>query len=412
MQWHLKNNVTEASMRRSLFLFFLFAHVVSSAQFNFSGWDVGTFDGGRRDDGSAFSLQGTGYFGCGIDQYYQLRNDWWMLDTVEGTWVRTSDLPGRPRQYATVLTTSDHAYLIAGITDSAGYSNEVFRFDPLGQQWAQLPDAPFSPRAAGAGFRIGEYIFFGTGRNDSTQFNDFWRYDPYYQRWEMLDSLPFAGRDEMVGFSALGYGYLLLGRDSLHMHHDVWRYDPQTGEWIEQAAFPGAARSYATAVSEPGGAVVAGGTTESDSLLSEAYHFSATTGKWTRLDDLPVSRVRGMEGFRLANRIYLCGGLSVAFTRIDQVQQLSFSFEEIQPIVKVWPVPARDQLRAYIEVDHYFSGATLEVFNIRGEQLFETLFSSDQLFFEIPLLEFQDGIYYMKMIVGEESYLRTFVVMK
>lgn len=413
MQSHRLFCVGWTLMSKNLLFLFLCLPSWSLAQLEHQGWsETQTFPGGARDDGSAFSIQGKGYFGCGIDQYYQLRNDWWVYDATAKSWTQTADLPGRPRQYATVLATGDFAYLIAGITDSSGYSSEVFRFDPVNESWTQLPDAPFSARAAGAGFRIGDDLYFGTGRNDTTQFSDFWRYDTYYEQWKQLDSLPFIGRDEISGFSADGYGYLMLGRDSLAAHNDLWRFDPSRNEWSLQNDYPGEARSYAAVVEEPGGAVVAGGMSADGALLSESYYYEAKTGQWQKLDDLPVQPVRGMEGFRLSNEVYFCGGLALNFTRLDRVQVLSLSEEELDVRIQVWPVPAREHLRAHLEWEIQIGTGTLDVFDIQGRQLFHMELEPDRFDFDIPVIALQNGIYYMRLQVGEETYLHPFMVMR
>lgn len=381
-------------------------------QFHFVRWDVpGAFPGGARDDMSAFAVDGFGYAGCGIDQGYELRNDWWRFDPRSVTWEEVASLPGTPRQYATAFASAGYGYLVGGIDNQGIYSNEVFRYDPATNSWTELMEAPFTGRASAVAFRIGRFAYYGGGRNDSLKFNDFWRFDTESEHWERLADLPFAGREEMIGFGAAGEGYILLGRDTGRVWDDMFQYDPLQDTWSGAGLFPGNARTYACAVAVPGGAVVCGGMSADGALLSEVYHYNALQQGWQRLPDQPVALVRGMEGFRLGNAVYFCGGLTSNYTRIDRCQRLEFGEEGLLPVLELWPVPTASVLNIYIESDPYHGEVVLDVADVTGRYVVNGKLASGQYAWSIPTDGFPPGIYYLRLTTGEgESYRSTFIV--
>lgn len=399
-----------------LFLFFLSLAFASASlaqsapRFKAAEWQLATsFAGEHRDDASGFALNGRGFLGCGIDRYFNLRNDWWQYDPASGNWSAIDTLPGLPRQYATAVSDGSKAFLIGGSRSDGMYSNEVFRYTS-GGGWTQLEDAPFMPRAAGVGVTVGGKAFYGTGRNDTLKFSDFWMFDFGREEWTQLDSCPFAARDEMVGFEANGFLYFLLGRSFDGVFADCWRYDPLSEEWLQLKDYPGQARAYASALAEPGGAVIAGGDSEDGVLLDESYYFEAAAETWSQMDRLSEP-IRGMEGFRLDAEIYFCGGLTKNFTRVNTVQLLASNRVEVETVLRVWPVPARDELNYYFNIASA-DKLKLQLVSQAGELILESELSSYTFLGQLDLERVGAGLYYLRLQNATGASVQPLVIVK
>ncbi|MEZ4722579.1 MAG: kelch repeat-containing protein, partial [Flavobacteriales bacterium] len=363
-----------------------------------------------RDDGSTFALDGKGYYGCGADINFKTTSDWWSYEAQFDSWEQVAAIPGRSRQYASAFASDEFGYLIGGILDAGSFSNQVFKYDPKTNSWEELEAAPFEGRAKATGFRLGDYYYFGTGISDSVILNDFWQFNWKSETWRQLDSLPFSPHFDMIAFSAKSKGYLLLGEDFVGKYQSVWQFDPISESWTQLMDYPGLARTYASAVAEPGGAVVAGGMDVSGNLLSESYHFDVGTLEWKRLPDLTLGKGRGLEGFRIGSSIYFVGGLTENFTRLNAVQRLRYNDERNAFDFEIWPIPARDELWISCELGLNRT-LTIEIYGFNGQ--IETtlrLYNSSQLK-NIDVRGLPNGLHLMKLYGDDLLVVKRFMVL-
>ena len=106
-------------MKRSLFLFILSGlsfELQSQINLAHSGWEeASTYPGGKVDDGSGFVLNNRLFFGCGIDEFYRLRNQWYSYDLQTKQWFEIDSIHGNPRQYASTFTSNDFGFVVGGV---------------------------------------------------------------------------------------------------------------------------------------------------------------------------------------------------------------------------------------------------------------------------------------------------------
>lgn len=356
-------------MSKLCLLFVLCAFSEISAQINPKNWEyVAPFAGGKRDDGSAFSLNGLGYYGCGINEYYELQKDWWQYNPDFDRWTRIADLPGLPRQYASILEINTEVYLVGGST-SEGLSNEVYRFNPSSSNWQKRGNAPFTQVASAASFSYGLEGYIIGGRNDSVKLNDFWKYDPSVDHWTQLPDPPFEARDEMSAFCIGSKAYVLLGRNSENeFTSDVYQWDIVTNEWLELNSYPGNGRTYVECQAIGSKyAICAGGQTANDELVNEVYFFNSDSSAFVELASMIEPKIRGMQSFSLNDAVYFIGGLTPAFTRTDVVQKLAFEFSlENENTVSIYPNPANNLVTISLE-----NGLTNRLANIQLQRIDE-----------------------------------------
>lgn len=218
-------------------------------------WTVlAPFPGGSRRGAVGFSVKDTGYVATGFDGSNELK-DIWRYDAGNDTWTRLQDLgsylagnfPGRTS--ATAITTDTIAYLVGGYDGSPGYVKQVLRFNPsndttwsLARNFANVSDLSLSGRRWGSGFAIGNAVYCGTGFTNSQDIKqDVWRYDPTINSWAQVADFGGGFRSNAFAFSLWGKGYI-GGGDNGAYSNDVWCYLPTLNRWTSVAPFRGGTR--------------------------------------------------------------------------------------------------------------------------------------------------------------------------
>ena len=187
-------------------------------------------------------------------------------------------------------------------------------FPVSGQQysWQQQPSIPSSSRHAPCGFEINGAIYFGTGQDSvSTGYNDLWEYQPAGQQWTQKASLPGPTRLGANAFSLGVYGYVCCGWTSTVgaiALNDAWQYDPGNNSWTALDTLPGAGRYTASSFTignkgYVGGGFGAGG----PGLQNDFFEFDPSTGNWTALANCPAA-LQSASGFSLNGKGYIVGG--------------------------------------------------------------------------------------------------------
>lgn len=210
---------------------------------------LASFPGGFRRGAVAMGFDTTGFLGLGYNgnAYF---TDCWEYHPLSGTWSPYQDLGYMSatsvtgRRDATVVTTTDYAYILCGYDGNPGYLKDTWRFSPLADTaWARMRNmaniADITPggRRWGFGFQIDNAIYYGCGYSFSQDYrNDFWKYDPITDSWSQVADFGGAYRSNGIAFSIYGKGYAGLGTNGT-FHRDVWRYDPATNQWTRVADF-------------------------------------------------------------------------------------------------------------------------------------------------------------------------------
>lgn len=396
-------------MTKLLILLFTCIPPFGIAQISPLTWQYAApYQGGKRDDGSGFNLNGKGYYGCGIDEFYQLKKDWWQYDALQDQWTPLDTLPSTARQYCSVLEINGQVFLVGGSTPS-GVSNEVFQFDDFSLKWIKRKNAPFYGLAAAASLSYNNVGFIIGGRNDSVKLNSFWKYLPEVDEWQQLPNPPFDPRDEMSAFSLGTDGYVLLGRnDSNETYSEVYKYDFITELWTRIADYAGVATTYVECKSLSAEyAVCAGGQTKEGELLNEAFLFSKSNQLFSLLPDLIEPEIRGMQSFVIDASIYFIAGLTPRFTRTQAVQKLSFEKSddsENEISLNIYPNPSSDFLRIELK-----SNPIDRIENVELMSSFATIipmsFQKANGYVLVDTRELVNGLYIIKISLSNEEVI-------
>lgn len=101
---------------------------------NLNTWEQkNDFPGPPRGGGSAFAINGKGYFGLGsANPYYY--DDFWEYDPANDTWASLGSFPGNPRASCFVFVINNQAYIGTGIGPGLSLYSDMYRFIPTGQK--------------------------------------------------------------------------------------------------------------------------------------------------------------------------------------------------------------------------------------------------------------------------------------
>ncbi len=124
------------------------------------------FPGGERMLCTAFSINGKGYMGLGIDSNFQYHNDWYEYDPVTNSWTAKTSLPSVGRDHATGVAVDTLGYVIAGEV-AGGATAQVWQYNPYVDSWVAKSSVPVA-RENGTGFALNGKIYYGTGFQGST----------------------------------------------------------------------------------------------------------------------------------------------------------------------------------------------------------------------------------------------------
>jgi N-acetylneuraminic acid mutarotase len=169
-----------------------------------------------------------------------------VVNLNKGVWVKGPNLPS-PRQDAAVTVLAGRIYLIGGFGPKDEQMASVLVFEPTFPseearegvagpivshpgEWhyaATMPE-PVDHAAAAA---LDGYIYVAGGRIENLVTNKFWRYDPVEDQWSELPSMPYPRYGPRL--EAAGGKLYLLGGQASHGNDDqsLLIFDPATNEW-------------------------------------------------------------------------------------------------------------------------------------------------------------------------------------
>lgn len=288
--------------------------------------------------GLAFSLNGKGYYGTGVDTVTGRDNsDIWSYDSTTDYWTQVSSLPVKTsagiikagRSGASAFTVNHLAFVTGGSCNSLGvYLKDVWRYNDTTNTWAARSDFPgvarrFAVAASSDGYNRG---YFGTGftlskdGQSTVTLGDFWEYDPGTDKWTGKPNIP-QGRGEAAAFAiqpagAAGTciyvtgGALIAGQ--MPFFKDLWKFDPATASWTQGAELPGAGRQGLVAFTANNRGYVGLGTGVSGSVLDDLYMFDGNLnggrGAWSAVHSLSAGGRFASSAFVIGNSAFIVGG--------------------------------------------------------------------------------------------------------
>jgi N-acetylneuraminic acid mutarotase len=202
-----------------------------------------------RTGAVGFSIGTNGYVGSGYDGNFYLK-DFYKYNSTTNSWDSIQNLPIE-RTGALSFALNNFGYVGTGFNGS--YLKDFYTLDPATDKWTTLPGYGGSKRRNAVSFIIDNKAYIVTGFESAGYVEDVWRFDPSTKTWAggidaglrdistAVNSNYKIRRSNAVGFSSATKGYVALGSNGPVLN-DVWEYDPATDLWSLKQSFEGTAR--------------------------------------------------------------------------------------------------------------------------------------------------------------------------
>ncbi len=204
--------------------------------------------GSQRRDGIGFAIGNRGYVGTGINGYIawagSKKADFYEYNPITNTWATKKSWEGNfggGIYYASSFATETKGYLVCGKLGPSSYSNELWEYDPVTDDWFKKANFPGGSRYGTSSFSISGKGYVGCGADENYYRKDFYVYDPQSDIWEQIADFAGNPRFNAVGLEISGRGFVGLGTDGGYKK-DFFEYNPATDNWVSKANFPGAER--------------------------------------------------------------------------------------------------------------------------------------------------------------------------
>ena len=153
-------------------------------------------------------------------------NDWWEYDITLNTWSQKDDLPSQSRHHPYQFGINDYVY--TGFGHGNDIYNDWFRYDITAETWTQVATLPAEGRVAGTQFSYNGlgYVLSGDGDNhDSMETGEFWAYDPISDNWEEMPPHPEGSRWAPASFIINGEVYIINGTSFSQYVTEIYKYN-------------------------------------------------------------------------------------------------------------------------------------------------------------------------------------------
>ena len=153
-------------------------------------------------------------------------NDWWEYDITLNTWSQKDDLPSQSRHHPYQFGINDYVY--TGFGHGNDIFNDWFRYDITTETWTQVATLTAEGRVAGTQFSYNGlgYVLSGDGDNhDSMETGEFWAYDPISDNWEEMPPHPEGSRWAPASFVINGEVYIINGTSFSQYVTEIYKYN-------------------------------------------------------------------------------------------------------------------------------------------------------------------------------------------
>ncbi len=156
--------------------------------------------------------------GSGVDGNL---GDWWVYDINTQVWAQKADLPGDDRHHPYQFAIGDDIYV------GSGHQYDWYKYTPSNDTWTQVANLGTVRRVAGTQFAYNGkgYVLSGTNDNHGDlPTGEFWEYDPVSDNWLELPPHPGTSRWAPASFIIDGYVYMFTGQSGGN-DDIVYRFD-------------------------------------------------------------------------------------------------------------------------------------------------------------------------------------------
>jgi N-acetylneuraminic acid mutarotase len=155
-----------------------------------------SFPGSARYGMASFVVNGIAYVSCGnsgaaTGSYHA---DLYAYDPVANTWTQRAPYPGMERLACTGFAIGNKGYVFGGRRDDQAFSNELFEYDPATNTWAQRASLPATGRSYANTISAGGHGYVIAGSDQANAgLTDSWAYHQASDTWTSVAAYPGTG---------------------------------------------------------------------------------------------------------------------------------------------------------------------------------------------------------------------------
>lgn len=207
------------------------------------GWDkIADFPGKARHEAVAFSINGKGYVGTGVDIDGNRLKDFYEYDPSTNTWKEAPEFIGSARQGAVAFSINNIGYVGTGygilLGEDHNSLSDFFKFE--NGEWIGMGQYPGRRTPNLTSFIINNKAYLTGGHNN----DDVWEFDPSKIKennngWtkkidtDSNNNKELVVRSNAVSFVINNKGYIVTGILN-NYNRTVWEYHPENDKWVEK----------------------------------------------------------------------------------------------------------------------------------------------------------------------------------
>lgn len=347
-----------------------------------------------------FGLNGYGYLVTGTDDNGNIRNDLYKYDPILDQFSQLEDFPGGARGFAIGDTWNDKAYFGFGASSNFAYG-DLWEFDGNTETWTELASCPCGPRTHPAFIAHNDKVFVGLGGSSNGDLNDWWIYDIATNSWSEAARFPAAERHHPYQFAIGDYIYVGFGHGGPNIYNTWYQYDPSNNVWTQVESLPAQGRVAGQQFSWNGKGYILSGEGEQHSAMLEGefWSYDPVADSWEQLPSHPGNSRWAPASFVINDEVYLFNGqvYGLGPTRyISDAYKYNLSEAisstegiEAERDFSIYPNPTSDYLT--IENKRKFSSDdNFSMFDVLGNEIMEFQIEGRK---KIDLSGLESGVY-------------------
>lgn len=187
----------------------------------------GNFPASARYGMASFVIDGVGYVACGNagSATGPYSTELWAYVPATDSWTQRASMPGQPRFACAGFAVTGKGYVFGGRRSDQSFTNELFEYDPATNTWAQRAALPATPRTYPQVFASGGRGYVVAGSDlDNLGLTDCWAYQPATNSWSMLADYPGDGYWGGTSFAIGDRLFAGLGRFNTTIPNDFYEF--------------------------------------------------------------------------------------------------------------------------------------------------------------------------------------------
>jgi N-acetylneuraminic acid mutarotase len=150
-------------------------------------------DGVRRSGASVFVIGKNAYIVGGFN-YKSYFNETWKYDSEKDTWYKMADFPGAGRKYGVAFSINGKGYYGTGVDKLANKRADFYEYTPNDNigTWTKIDSIPGLGVVSAVGFAVGNYGYVATGNTDLETSKSMYKYDPSVGKWSQVEGVKVA----------------------------------------------------------------------------------------------------------------------------------------------------------------------------------------------------------------------------